>query len=147
MTNYIGAIDQGTSSSRFKNDSEINLISICHFCRFMVFESGTGKVVAEHQIEVEQLFPHERCERLLLQVYKISSFFSWVEQRPDELLSSVEACVEAVTDKLRGQGLGLERLAGVGITNQRETTILWHRGTGRPLYNAVVWCDARYTRG
>ena len=39
----------------------------------------------------------------------------------------------------------LRRLAGVGITNQRETTILWHRGTGRPLYNAVVWCDARYT--
>lgn len=110
MTNCIGAIDQGTSSSRF-----------------MVFESGTGKVVAEHQIEVEQLFPHE----------------SWVEQRPAELLRSVEACVEAVTEKLRGQGLGLERLAGVGITNQRETTILWHRGTGRPLYNAVVWCDAR----
>ena len=59
-------------------------------------------------------------------------------------MRSVEACVEAVTEKLRGQGLGLERLAGVGITNQRETTILWHRGTGRPLYNAVVWCDARY---
>ena len=66
-----------------------------------------------------------------------------MEQRPDELLSSVERCVEAVTEKLRGQGVSLERLAGVGITNQRETTILWHRGTGRPLYNAVVWCDAR----
>ena len=81
------------------------------------------------------------------QSYKCSNynFISWVEQRPAELLSSVERCVEAVTEKLRGQGLGLERLAGVGITNQRETTILWHRGTGRPLYNAVVWCDARYT--
>ena len=66
-----------------------------------------------------------------------------MEQKPDELLSSVERCVEAVTEKLRGQGVSLERLAGVGITNQRETTILWHRATGRPLYNAVVWCDAR----
>ena len=72
----------------------------------------------------------------------MQKYFSWVEQRPDELLSSVERCVEAVTEKLRGQG-SLERLAGVGITNQRETTILWHRDTGRPLYNAVVWCDAR----
>ena len=55
----------------------------------------------------------------------------------------MERCVEAVTESLQGQGISLERLAGVGITNQRETTILWDRHTGRPLYNAVVWCDAR----
>ena len=68
---------------------------------------------------------------------------SWVEQRPDELLRSVERCVESVTESLQGQSISLERLAGVGITNQRETTILWDRHTGKPLYNAVVWCDAR----
>ena len=41
-------------------------------------------------------------------------------------------------------GISLERLAGIGITNQRETTIVWDRDTGEPLCNAVVWCDARY---
>lgn len=44
-------------------------------------------------------------------------------------------------------GISLERLAGIGITNQRETTIVWDRDTGEPLCNAVVWCDARYVTG
>ena len=94
--------------------------------RFMVFESGTGKVVAEHQIEVEQLYPHE----------------GWVEQRPEELLSSAEQCIEEVARKLKDKGVD-PSIAGVGITNQRETTIVWSRTTGKPLYPAVVWCDAR----
>lgn len=110
MTDLIGSIDQGTSSSRF-----------------MVFEVGTGRVVGEHQKEVAQLFPHE----------------SWVEQDPKELLSSVQECVQAVTEQLEKEGIAISRIKGVGITNQRETTVLWHRKTGLPLYNAVVWCDAR----
>ena len=59
-----------------------------------------------------------------------------MEQRPDELLRSVERCVESVTESLQGQSISLERLAGVGITNQRETTILWDRHTGKPLYKS-----------
>jgi len=110
MADLVGSIDQGTSSSRF-----------------MVFEAGSSKVVAKHQVEVTQLFPHE----------------SWVEQDPLELLSSVQECVQAVVDQLQKEGISLNRLKGVGITNQRETTIVWHRKTGKPLYNAVVWCDAR----
>ena len=94
--------------------------------RFMVFESETGEVVAEHQLEVEQLYPHE----------------GWVEQRPEELLSSAEQCIEEVTRKLKDKGVD-QPIAAVGITNQRETTIAWSRTTGKPLYNAVVWCDAR----
>jgi len=106
----IGSIDQGTSSSRF-----------------IVYEAQTGKVIAEHQIEVEQLFPHE----------------SWVEQRPDSLLKSVEDCIEAVCGKLNDAGVSFDRVKGLGITNQRETTVVWDRITGEPLNNAVVWCDAR----
>jgi len=108
--NLIGAIDQGTSSSRF-----------------MVFEAQTGVVVAEHQIEVEQLFPHE----------------GWLEQKPMELLQSVEQCIENVVEKLKAKGISVSELAGVGITNQRETTIVWDKRTGEPLCNAVVWADAR----
>jgi len=106
----IGSIDQGTSSSRF-----------------IIFEAQTGNVIAEHQIEVEQLFPHE----------------SWVEQKPEALLSSVSECVEVVCGQLEAGGYSLDQVAGVGITNQRETTVVWDKLTGRPLYNAVVWCDAR----
>lgn len=109
-TPLIGSIDQGTSSTRF-----------------MVFEAGTGKVVAEDQVEVQQLFPHE----------------SWVEQDPLELLKSVETCIENVCCKLEDEGVNLKRIKGLGITNQRETTIVWDRETGQPLYNAVIWCDAR----
>jgi len=108
--NLIGAIDQGTSSSRF-----------------MIFEAQTGVVVAEHQIEVEQLFPHE----------------GWLEQKPMELLQSVEQCIENVVEKLKAKGISVSELAGVGITNQRETTIVWDKRTGEPLCNAVVWADAR----
>jgi len=109
-TPLIGAIDQGTSSSRF-----------------IVFEAPSGNVVEEHQVEVTQYFPHE----------------SWVEQDPLELLQSVEKCIDVVTSRLKENGISLERLKGLGITNQRETTIVWDRNTGLPLYNAIVWCDAR----
>jgi len=110
MTDLVGSIDQGTSSSRF-----------------MVFEAGTGVVVGQHQLEVKQLFPHE----------------SWVEQDPLELLATVEACVAAVVADLARDGVPLSRIRCLGITNQRETAVVWSKTTGKPLYNAVVWCDAR----
>jgi len=106
----IASIDQGTSSSRV-----------------IVYEAQTAKVLAEHQIEVEQLFPHE----------------SYVEQKPSALLKSVEECIEAVCQKLTNDGISLDLIKGLGITNQRETTIVWDKLTGEPIYNAVVWCDAR----
>ena len=66
-----------------------------------------------------------------------------MEQRPKELLKSVEDCVEVVIEKLNTDGVDISRIAGVGITNQRETTIVWDKTTGEPLANAVIWCDAR----
>ena len=58
-------------------------------------------------------------------------------------MKSVEDCIEAVCSKLKESGVHLDRIKGIGITNQRETTIVWDKFTGEPLYNAVVWCDAR----
>lgn len=60
-----------------------------------------------------------------------------------ELLQSVEQCIENVVIKLKAKGISVTELAGVGITNQRETTIVWDKRTGEPLCNAVVWADAR----
>ncbi|CUU53864.1 glycerol kinase [Parafrankia irregularis] len=64
----------------------------------------------------------------------------WVEQDPQELLGSV---VAAVADALADAGRRPSDLAAIGITNQRETTVLWERSTGRPLYPAIVWQDRR----
>ena len=66
-----------------------------------------------------------------------------MEQKPEALLRSVEECLEVVAGKLSSAGYSLTQVAGVGITNQRETTVVWDRHTGEALYNAVVWCDAR----
>ena len=60
-----------------------------------------------------------------------------------ELLKSVEDCIEKVKEKLNDNGISLDRIVGVGITNQRETTIVWDKVSGQPLCNAVVWADAR----
>ena len=65
----------------------------------------------------------------------------WFEQDPEELYQSVVTCLNKVCGKLKEQDLA--RVKGVGITNQRETTILWDRTTGKCLHNAIVWCDGR----
>ena len=65
----------------------------------------------------------------------------WFEQDPEHLYQTVVRCVEGVCQRLGAEDLA--RVRGVGITNQRETTILWDRTTGRCLHNAIVWCDRR----
>ena len=106
MSRYVGAIDQGTTSSRF-----------------MVFDRS-GRTVAMARREHRQIFPEP----------------GWVEHDPDEILASVRAVIE---DALREASLTKADLAAVGITNQRETTLLWDRRTGRALHNALVWQDTR----
>ena len=106
----IGAIDQGTSSTRF-----------------IVFASNTAEVVTFHQEEIKQSFPRE----------------GWVEQDPMEIIQSVHKCIEKVTENLQKLDISLNDLKAIGITNQRETTILWDKTTGEPLYNAIVWLDGR----
>ncbi|XP_023344174.1 glycerol kinase isoform X2 [Eurytemora carolleeae] len=106
----IGAIDQGTSSTRL-----------------IIFKAGTCEVLVEHQLEVQQHFPNE----------------GWVEQDPLELLKSVHLCIQGVVDKLQAKNIPVSSIKGIGLTNQRETTIVWNRLTGIPVHPAMVWSDAR----
>src|SRR5262245_6553334 len=106
MSKYIGAIDQGTTSSRF-----------------MVFDQQ-GTVVAVAQREHEQIYPKP----------------GWVEHDPTAIWRNTEA---VIGEALARGGVRPGELAAVGITNQRETTVLWDRNTGVPLANALVWQDTR----
>ncbi|HMD42124.1 MAG TPA: glycerol kinase GlpK [Candidatus Acidoferrum sp.] len=106
MMAYLGAIDQGTTSTRF-----------------IVFDR-TGRIVSVAQKEHQQIFPKP----------------GWVEHDPDELWRRTQEVIEEAMQKA---GLRPEDLAAIGITNQRETTLVWNRQTGRPVYNAIVWQDTR----
>ena len=106
VKDYVGAIDQGTTSTRF-----------------MVFDRA-ARVVAVAQKEHEQIYPQP----------------GWVEHDPLEILRRTE---EVIAEALSQRGLRGSDLAAIGITNQRETTILWERKTGEPVGNAIVWQDTR----
>jgi glycerol kinase len=106
MSTYIGAIDQGTTSTRF-----------------IVFDRY-GRIVSTAQQEHEQIYPHP----------------GWVEHDPEEIWRRTQA---VIAQALAQRGLRASDLAGIGIANQRETTIVWDRKTGAPVMNAIVWQDAR----
>jgi glycerol kinase len=106
MPSYLGAIDQGTTSTRF-----------------IVFDHG-GRIVAQAQEEHEQIYPAA----------------GWVEHDPEEIWGRTQSVIRlAMEQKL----LAPSDLAAIGITNQRETIIVWQKKTGRPVYNAIVWQDTR----
>ncbi|PRY65781.1 glycerol kinase [Vreelandella songnenensis] len=83
-----------------------------------------GQIAAIAQQEFTQHFPSD----------------GWIEHDPDDLWESVVATCRQVLEKAQTKA---SDVAGVGITNQRETTLLWDRSTGKPLYNAIVWQDRR----
>jgi glycerol kinase len=83
-----------------------------------------GNIVAEGHREFQQIYPQG----------------GWVEHDPFDILSSQMSSVAEVLGKA---GIRPRDLAAVGITNQRETTIVWERATGKPVYNAIVWQDRR----
>ena len=68
---------------------------------------------------------------------------SWHEHDPLEIVTSVETCLEEAVQKFEAQGHTRSSIQSIGITNQRETTIVWDHETGEPLYNAIVWTDTR----
>src|SRR5690242_7534300 len=100
MPDYIGAIDQGTTSTRF-----------------LVLDRG-GRMVAAAQKEHRQIYPKP----------------GWVEHDPHEIWTRTR---EVIGEAMAQRDLRPRDLAAIGITNQRETTILWNRQTGRPLHNAL----------
>jgi glycerol kinase len=85
-----------------------------------------GQPVASHQLEHRQITPRP----------------GWVEHDADEIVERVRTCVRIA---LREAGVDADALAGVGISNQRETTVVWDRRTGRPAHHAIVWQDTRTT--
>ena len=103
---YIGALDSGTTSTRF-----------------MVFDQR-GQTVAQAQEEHTQIFPAQ----------------GWVEHDPMEIWEN--AC-RVMLAALQQANVTASDLAAIGITNQRETTVVWDRQSGRPVYNALVWQDIR----
>lgn len=106
MSSYIGAIDQGTTSTRF-----------------IVFDRA-GHVVSVAQKEHEQIYPNP----------------GWVEHNPEEIWQRTQ---EVTAEAMRKRNLRPSDLAAIGITNQRETTVVWNRKTGKPVANALVWQDTR----
>ncbi|MGM0453716.1 MAG: FGGY family carbohydrate kinase, partial [Thermodesulfobacteriota bacterium] len=103
---YVGAIDQGTTSTRF-----------------FVFDSR-GEIRGAYQREHGQIYPRP----------------GWVEHDPMEIR---DRTYEVIEKGIASAGIDASELAAIGITNQRETTVVWDRNTGKPYYNAIVWQDTR----
>ncbi|KAI4471495.1 sugar kinase [Holotrichia oblita] len=112
MPRLIGAIDIGTSSTRF-----------------ILFQAETSVVVAVHQIELKKTFPQE----------------GWVEQDPVEILNAVNESINKAIEKFQNHNGDITDILAVGVTNQRESTIVWDKNMGQPLYNSIVWLDMRTT--
>ncbi|CCH47889.1 glycerol kinase GlpK [Pseudodesulfovibrio piezophilus] len=102
MVKYIGAVDSGTTSSRF-----------------IIFDEK-GRIVGLDQKEHRQIYPGP----------------GWVEHDPMEIWNNTQ---EVIRGALTKSGIKGKELAAIGITNQRETTVVWDRYTGKPFYNAIVW--------
>jgi len=103
---YVGAVDQGTTSTRF-----------------VIFDHA-GQVISIDQKEHEQIYLKP----------------GWVEHDPMEVWASTQSVIAGALAK---SGVTAGDLAAVGVTNQRETTVVWDKNTGKPVYNAVVWQDTR----
>ncbi len=106
MGQYVGSVDQGTTSTRF-----------------MIFD-GQGQEMARHQLEHQQILPRP----------------GWVEHDPLEIAQRTVEVIEVVMQQTR---IPTFSLSAIGITNQRETTVVWNPKTGTPWYNAIVWQDTR----
>ncbi|MBL8050157.1 MAG: glycerol kinase GlpK [Anaerolineales bacterium] len=110
MPKYIGAIDQGTTSSRF-----------------IIFDHG-GNVVAVDQKEHQQIYPKA----------------GWVEHDALEIWKNTQEVIQGALKKLvEGHKSQVSEIVAIGVTNQRETTLVWDKKTGKPIYNAIVWQDTR----
>ena len=106
MASYVGAIDQGTTSTRF-----------------IVFDHS-GRIISSAQREHAQIYPQP----------------GWVEHDAEEIWRQTQNVIQ---EAMEAAGLRPQDLAAIGITNQRETTVVWNRRTGKPVYNALVWQDTR----
>jgi glycerol kinase len=109
MADFVGAVDQGTTSTRF-----------------MLFDHD-GLEQGRYQLDHQQILPQA----------------GWVEHSPGEIWERTSAVIR---NAINAKGITASDLAACGITNQRETTVVWNRRTGRPYHNAIVWQDTRTDR-
>ncbi|CAI9088056.1 OLC1v1022288C1 [Oldenlandia corymbosa var. corymbosa] len=95
--------------------------------RFIIYDRS-AKAIGSHQVEFTQFYPQA----------------GWVEHDPMEILESVRVCITKAVDKATADGHNIDGgLKAIGLTNQRETTVIWSKSTGKPLHNAIVWMDVR----
>ncbi|KAK5127946.1 hypothetical protein LTR85_005063 [Meristemomyces frigidus] len=94
--------------------------------RFLIFDKA-GEPVAVHQEEFSQIYPNP----------------GWHEHDPEEIIKSVETCIEGALKIFEKDGHSKDSIKAIGITDQRETTVVWDKTTGEALYNAIVWTDTR----
>lgn len=106
MSKYVGAIDQGTTSTRF-----------------IIFDHS-GKIVAVDQKEHKQIYPKP----------------GWVEHDALEIWHNTQEVMQGAMAKAK---CSVSDIAAIGVTNQRETALVWDKQTGKPVYNAIVWQDTR----
>lgn len=99
----------------------VMLIFISNCCMLQVFAAETSELLTYHQIEIVQICPRE----------------GWVEQDPLQILKAVKDSMEITVNNLRKLEIDPVDIVAVGITNQRETVIVWDKYTGQPLYNAI----------
>ena len=104
-SNYILALDQGTTS------------------RSLIFDKQ-GNIISSAQKEFKQIYPQP----------------GWVEHDAGEIWSTQFGTMAEAVAKAR---INMKQIAGIGITNQRETTVVWERSSGKPIYHAIVWQDRR----
>eukprot|EP01130_Rhizamoeba_saxonica_P009340 TRINITY_DN3791_c0_g1_i1.p1 TRINITY_DN3791_c0_g1~~TRINITY_DN3791_c0_g1_i1.p1 ORF type:complete len:557 (-),score=90.58 TRINITY_DN3791_c0_g1_i1:25-1695(-) len=97
----------------------------------VILYDDNGDSVSSHQVPVELITPKP----------------GWVEQDPNLYIQSTHQCLDQAVKNARIEGFAIEAdsIVGIGITNQRETTVLWDKETGQPLHNALVWLDNRTT--
>ncbi len=106
MSNYLLAIDQGTTNSR------------------AIIFNEKAELISQHEMSVMQYYPQD----------------GWVEQSAEELWSNTLECCRQAIKKIN---LSAKEISAIGISNQRETTIVWDKKTGQPIYHAIVWQDRR----
>merc|ERR1711939_634991 len=125
---YLKVVEPSTDAQHVENVAEIKDAARPHLPKG-VSETVEENPIASHQIEFENIYPDS----------------GWHEHDPQELVDSVEECIEKATEKFLKEGYEKSQIKAIGITNQRETTICWDTNTGEPLYNAIVWPDTRTT--
>ncbi|GAB1738253.1 hypothetical protein NU219Hw_g2798t1 [Hortaea werneckii] len=129
VVNKISDLVNGLQRSTPDPESEVFVGSIDQgttSTRFLIFDK-TGEPVSIHQEEFSQIYPNP----------------GWHEHDPEEIVKSVETCIEGAIQDFEKSGHRKESIKAIGITDQRETTVLWDTTTGEALHNAIVWTDTR----